>query len=163
MFRPGALPLLLVLIALPAVAQAPRPGAELRFATLGSSGGMQGTAFLPIAPSDVRPAPRTPGCTVARFDVRARGLRGLIRELKLSLPDVSSPGEVQIGAGCDQATVTAKLDDGTEVEGTGSVRVTALPRGGSIKLELDLTWSPRVRGQVLPMTGHIVVPAPPAP
>jgi hypothetical protein len=124
---------------------------------------MQGTAFLPIAPSDVRPAPRTQQCAVPRIDVRARGLRGLVRELRLSLPDVASPGEVQIGTGCDQATVKAKLDDGAEVEGSGNVRVTHVPREGSIKLELDLTWSPRVRGQALPMTGHIVVPAPPAP
>src|SRR5688572_10026975 len=124
---------LALVLAVPVLAQAPRPGADLRFATLGSSGGLQGSAFLPIAPSDVRALARTATCPRARIEARARGLRGMVRELRFSLPDVSTAGTVTIGTACDQATVKAKLEDGSEVEGTGTLEVTRVERTGPIK------------------------------
>lgn len=154
---------LALLTSLPAVAQAPRPGAELRFATLGSTGGMQGSAFLPIAPSDVRTRPRDATCPAPRVAIRARGLRGLVRNLEIVLPDVRSPGTLPIGSACDQASVVARLEDGSEVTGEGSVHVRSVDAEGATRYVLDLEWSPRVRGERLPMSGHVVVPPPQTP
>ncbi len=153
----------LVLVCAPVTAQAPRPGASLSFATLGSSGGMQGSAFLPIAPSDVRPRPADGTCPNARLEIRARGLRGFVRDLRVTMPDVASAGAITIGAGCTEATVRAKLEDGAEVTGAGTLRVTRVSTSGPVKLELALDWAPRVGGTTLPMTGQLVVPAPPLP
>lgn len=162
--RSALTPLLtLVLVCAPATAQAPRPGASLSFATLGSSGGMQGSAFLPIAPSDVRPRAADATCPNARLEIRARGLRGFVRDLRVTMPDVSSAGTLDIGAGCTEATVRAKLEDGAEVTGAGTVRVTRVFTNGPVKLELALDWAPRVGNATLPMTGQLVVPAPPVP
>lgn len=154
--------LALTLLASVALAQAPaRPGAELRFATLGSSGGMQGTAFLPIPWSAVRAVPTSGRCT-GRLEIKGRGLRGFVREVTFDVPAGLRVGDHTIGTACDQVAVKIKIEDGTEAAGTGTLHVTTASTTGPVRFEFDLEFQPIVRGSALPMTGHVIVPAAPA-
>ena len=101
-----------------------RPGIRVRFATIDGQTGLTGNAFLLFSSRRVSldtPPSACAGTRVVRAE--ARGSRGLVRKLELTL-HIRRDGDLTVQTeGCPRAELRAELEDGTVLSGLPGERV----------------------------------------
>lgn len=141
-------------------AQSARAGLHLQFATLSSTGGLRGEAFLPISGRHIesRSRPEAPPCASGpELSFESRHPSAYVRSVRVSLRGDGS--SFTIGASsCPTAILEATLEDGTVLKaGKGSVKIDR-SKPGEISGELE--WTPIHEKEPLPFRGNFAFKLP---
>lgn len=133
-----------------------RQGLRIRFAAIDGQAGVDGNAFLLFSSRRISldtPASPCSGGHVVRAE--ARGSRGLVRKVELTL-HLRGRGELPIRAdGCPRAELRAELEDGTVLtggEGTVAVQATGSSPGDTVAA--TYSWTATRGGAPFPMRGE---------
>ncbi|MCB9626382.1 MAG: hypothetical protein H6725_03320 [Sandaracinaceae bacterium] len=140
-----------------------RQGLRIRFAAIDGQSGLNGNAFLLFSSRrislDAAPRSSCGGAHVVRAE--ARGSRGLVRKVALTL-HLQGAGEAQVRAdGCPRAELRAELEDGTELtggEGSVVIQEANLTSGGTVSA--TYSWTATRGGAPFPMRGELTFTLP---
>jgi len=151
--------LVLVCILSPVRAQSERHGVRVHYTSLGSAGGLEGRAFLPVSTQGVAENAPTSACPgVRRLNIQAALTRGPLRGLRLDVPSTKN-GRVLLSAACDGAAIEAKLEDGSLLNGgRGYIEVQSEPSAADGTFRGTFALTTDLRGVPLTLEGSFVVP-----
>lgn len=127
----SALVLALLALASAVSAQTPRLGVRVQLAQMSSSGGLSGSAFVPVPPSATSFAAGECPTTTAT----GRLPRGPMRMIRVVISGPHTTRGVELGTACGQAQLSIELEDGT----------TLVAERGTLRLEVDRAAG-RMRG-----------------
>lgn len=134
-----------------------RQGLRIRFTSIDGQAGLDGNAFLLFSSRRISldAAPLSPCRNLRVVRAEARGSRGLVRKVELTL-HLRSAGELPIGGdGCPRAELRAELEDGTALtggEGTVTVQTSNLAAGSAVSG--TYSWTATRAGAPFPMRGE---------
>lgn len=134
-----------------------RQGLRIRFTSIDGQSGLDGNAFLLFSSRRISldAAPLSPCRNLRVVRAEARGSRGLVRKVELTL-HLRAEGELPIRAdGCPRAELRAELEDGTVLtngEGTVTVQTSNLVAGNAISG--TYSWTATRAGAPFPMRGE---------
>jgi hypothetical protein len=120
-------------------AWAARHGVRVHYTSIAPQGGLEGNAFLPVAPSAVRiePHPDVACRAFSRITLTAQLPRGPLRRVILVASVPPAGGKSSLAEkGCGQAVIETTLEDNTLLRGgQGVVEITHMPSASQPTIE----------------------------
>ncbi len=146
-------------------AWAARHGVRVHYTSIAPQGGLEGNAFLPVAPSAVRiePHPEVACRAFSRITLTAQLPRGPLRRLLVaaSVPRTGGKSSLADG-GCGQAVVETTLEDNTVLRGgQGFVEITHMPSASQPTIEGRFSQTATREGVPVTLDGTFSVAGPP--